>query len=118
MFSVKKEIVSILNSFQTGQCLHHSLQRIQAHGQIENIVPLLCYNKNLKAQQAMDEADAMVRSAKTRFDRAARKLAIKYPEDTSEGRQIKVFVEGLKYNITGNQNWRYDSTYTILRNSD
>ena len=90
----------------------------QAHGQVENLVPLLCYNKQLQAQQAMDEVDATIRSAKTRFDKAAKKLAIKYPDDTSEGRQIKVFVEGLKYNMTGNQNWRYDSTYTTLRNSD
>ena len=93
-------------------------REIQAHGQVENIVTLLCHNKQLRAQQAMDEADAMVRSAKTRFDKAAKKLAIKYPEDTSEGRQIKVFVEGLKYNITGNQNWRYDATHATLRNSD
>lgn len=93
-------------------------REIQAHGQVENIVALLCHNKQLQAQQAMDEADAIVRSAKMRFDTAARKLAIKYPDDTIEGRQIKVFVEGLKYNITGNQNWRYDATYATFRNND
>lgn len=85
-------------------------REIQAHGQVENLIPLLCYNKKLQAQQAMDEADAIVRSAKLRFDKAAKKLAIKYPDDTIEGRQIKAFVEGLKYNMTGNQNWRYDAT--------
>ena len=93
-------------------------REIQAHGQVENLVPLLCYNKKLQAQQAVDEADAIIRSAKTRFDKAAKKLAIKYPDDTSEGRQIKVFVEGLKYNMTGNQNWRYDASYATLRHSD
>ena len=66
----------------------------------------------------MDEADAIVRSAKMRFDKAARKLATKYPDDTIEGRQIKAFIEGCKYNITGNQNFRYDATHDSLRNSD
>ena len=59
----------------------------------------------------MDEADAIVRSAKMRFDKAAKKLAMKYPDETIEGRQIKTFIEGCKYNITGNQNFRYDATH-------
>ena len=92
-------------------------REIQAHGQVENLIPLLCYNKHIQAQQAVDEADAIVRSAKTKFDKAAKKLAIKYPDDTVKGRQIKAFVEGLKYYMTGNQNWRYDATYATLRNS-
>ena len=91
---------------------------VQAHGQVENIVPLLCHDKHLKAQQAMDEVDAIVRSAKARFDKAAKKLATKYPADTIEGRQIRIFVEGLKYNMTGNQNWRYDATHESSRESD
>ena len=85
-------------------------REIKAHGQVENLIPLLCYNNKLQAQQAVDEADAIVRSAKLRFDRAAKKLATKYPTDTIEGRQIKAFVEGLKYYMTGNQNWRYDAS--------
>ena len=93
-------------------------REIQAHGQVENIVALLCHNKHLQPQQAMDEADAIVRSSKTRFDKAAKKLATKYPDDTIEGRQVRIFVEGCKYNMTGNQNWRYDATYEILGNSD
>ena len=93
-------------------------KEIQAHGQVDNIVPLLCHNKHLKAQQAMDEVDAIVRSAKTRFDKAAAKLAMKYPNDTIEGRQIRVFVEDLKYNMTGNQNFRYDATHESSRDSD
>lgn len=93
-------------------------KEIQAHGQIENIVALLCHNKHLQAQQAMDEADAIVRSAKMRFDKAAKKLATKYPDDTIVGRQVKIFVEGCKYNMTGNQNFRYDATYVSLGKSD
>lgn len=93
-------------------------REIQTHGQVENLVPLLCYNKHIQAQQAVDEADTIVRSAKTKFDKAAKKLAIKYPDDTIKGRQIKSFVEGLKYYMTGNQNWRYDATYATLRDSD
>ena len=90
----------------------------QALGQVDNIVVLLCHNKHLQPQQAMDEADAIIRSSKKRFDKAARKLATKYPDDTIEGRQVKLFVEGLKYNLTGNHNWRYDATYAKLRNSN
>ncbi|KAK0514934.1 hypothetical protein JMJ35_002313 [Cladonia borealis] len=82
-----------------------SLKKEIAHGQVDNIVALLCHNKHLKAQQAMDEADAIVRSAKMRFDKSAKKLAVKYPDDTIEGRQIKAFIEGCKYNMTGNQNF-------------
>ncbi len=66
----------------------------------------------------MDEADTIVRSAKMRFDKAAKKLATKYPDGTIEGRQVKIFVEGCKYNMTGNQNWRYDATYETLDSSD
>ena len=114
MFSVKKEIVSYSQPISNKEdwCMI-AYREMQAHGQVENIVALLCHNRHLQAQQAMDEADAIVRSSKTRFDKAAKRLAIKYPDDTIEGRQVRIFVEGCRYNMTANQNFRYDAIYEL-----
>ena len=59
----------------------------------------------------MDEIDTMVRAAKARFDKAAESLASKYPEDTVIGREVREFVKGCQYNMTGNHYWRYGAPF-------
>ncbi|KAL2058800.1 hypothetical protein ABVK25_000091 [Lepraria finkii] len=87
-----------------------SIKKEFANGQIDNLVSLLSFNENIRAQDAMDKADTMVRSAKARFENARKSLETRYSNDTVVGRQVHDFIEGCKYNITGNHNWSLIST--------
>ncbi|KAL2044834.1 hypothetical protein N7G274_002609 [Stereocaulon virgatum] len=79
-----------------------SVKKEMRNGQIDNLITLLCFNRNIQAQEAMDEVRTIVRSARARFIMAAERLTSRYAEDTVVGKQVREFIEDCKYNTTGN----------------